>query len=394
MPRKKILPELGELLEPGINYIGGSRPYQARLRMSSTWTWTESYEQLVDAQAARAEKIVERRGNKRTKPSDITVPDLLAMWLRAKTGITDTSVERYTRSVAICSEAFTGLAVELGVAEIEEWMAERTGSPKTTNDVIGVVSQAYDMALRRSMAGFTMNPVRVAQKLKVHRDSRLATPLEHVHEIIEALPDHKRIAGHLAFEAGCRRAEIAGLRDVEVDYDRNQLHLNYQWRKRPRRGYGYEELKNHHRRTVPLPADSTLLARIREHLVAQGPTKTGAVLAGFDGRPISTQALTRTWQVARAAAGLPELDGWHVLRHAFGSWHLEHGENPANIAAWMGDTLETFTKHYGLRTGTAPTTNLGALAVQAGTQAREKRVKQVAGGGATVVDLGERRRNR
>lgn len=401
MRRKATPPSKPTLVAPGITWLPSGQ-YQARLKMSAEWTWVETFDTKQEAIDARAAKLLQRSAGSRRAPVTITVAELLDLWLAWRTGdLAPPSVERYTTSIGQLGAAFGPIAAtRLGVGEIEEWIsAQRLAGvgASTINNVVSPLSQAYDMALRRAMPGIVFNPVRIAKKAPVVREQRTAAKLVDVQTLIDALPDDRRIAGYLAWELGLRRAEICGL-TMDCIGDKT-VTVSRQWTKRPGRGYGFTDLKNHHRRAIPV-GNSQILRRIREHVVNQGGLgEHGAIIRGWDGRPVSTAGLTKTWQAALKRTDLPaDMDGWHTLRHAYGSHRLDQGENPANIARWMGHTLETFNRHYGRATDAAPTTDLGALSEQArddtGTSARGKRVADGTTGSAIVVDLAERRSRR
>ena len=63
-----------------------------------------------------------------------------------------------------------------------------------------------------------------------------------------------------------------------------------------------------------------------------------------------------TWHRACRELGIKGLT-FHATRHTFASKCLHAGATPQEVAAWLGDTLEVFYRHYahvieGLRDGT------------------------------------------
>lgn len=405
MPRKITPPDKPTAVAEGVLWLPSGR-YQARLRMGERM-WTDSYPTKDDAVAARAAKVLERNGGARIgEASRWTVGDLLARWFDHKSpSLSDASVITYERHIRHLGPLHAERAVRLDVIDVETWMATFMGagnSARTTGQIAGSLSQAFDMACRLYGRDFRMNPVRLAEKPTIPPPAdRMAPKPADVQAVIDAFPERFRIAPYLALELGLRRGEIAGLTVEHIDYDAGTVYVAHQWRRPRGEPAGFHPPKHNSYRTIPV-GESRILTRIREHLILQGgPGVLGTVLCGVrDRRPLFDTALDELWNAAAGMAG-SELDGYHKLRKAFASWHLDAGENPATVAMWLGDrSMTTFWRNYAKPdSAAAPKTDLAARGEAArrdeiGTSARGARVADGPETPSEVVDLASWRRRR
>src|SRR5262249_37744889 len=81
------------------------------------------------------------------------------------------------------------------------------------------------------------------------------------------------------------------------------------------------------------------------------------------------------WTPACKALGIKDLS-YHNLRHTFASKCLHRGATPQEVADWLGDTLEVFTRHYAHIIDDLKKDRRGLLARQDQDQARQDQESQ------------------
>ena len=148
-----------------------------------------------------------------------------------------------------------------------------------------------------------------------------------------------------------RRNELLALRWQDVDLDAARLRVELSLEQTKRHGLRFKAPKTRHgRRSVALP--STVVAELRAHWRSQqeqrmalGIGKAPAdsqVLATFDGKPRSPNAVTKEWTVAMAKAGMPRVT-LHSLRHTHASMLIASGMDILTISRRLGHASPTIT---------------------------------------------------
>src|SRR5262249_14444307 len=150
----------------------------------------------------------------------------------------------------------------------------------------------------------------------------------------------QRLRGHplytlasLALATGMRRNEMLALRWRDVDLDAGKLTIEQSLEQTPAHGNRVKAPKTRRgRRTISLPA--TIVTEVRRHWGAQQGQRLGSgmgrapadspVLAAYDGRPQSPNAITKAWPVAMAKIGMPAIT-LHSLRHTHASMLIASG---------------------------------------------------------------------
>jgi integrase len=216
---------------------------------------------------------------------------------------------------------------EIDVATIARFRAtliQANKSDKTINNILAVLSKALKYAEQAQVIARAP----AVGLLKVERPEIVAWSLEEYARLLEAarrLDPVWYTAVCLAGEAGLRIGEVRALdwrRDV--DLVAGTLTIN----KQTRRGETTTP-KGRTRRTVPMT--DTLLAALR----GLDQIRTGFVVRNLDGTAMSdNQTKYHCYRICRAA-GLPE-QGWHTLRHSYGTHAAMFGANPWKLMQWMG----------------------------------------------------------
>jgi site-specific recombinase XerD len=191
---------------------------------------------------------------------------------------------------------------------------------------------ARRLAAVRALLRFALGPGRVPEApLAPRRPRRLpdAPKTDEVDALLDALavPDggplalRNRALVELVYSAGLRSAEAVGLDLVDVDFEREQLHV---------RGKGGKE------RIVPLGEEAAyLLARyIHEARPALARGAENALFLSVRGRRLDTSTLRRVFAHP------------HRLRHAFATHLLEGGADLRTIQDLLGHSSLSTTQLY------------------------------------------------
>jgi|SRR5665213_929558 len=129
-----------------------------------------------------------------------------------------------------------------------------------------------------------------------------------------AMPEHLRLVVSLATWCQLRRAELLGLRRIDVDLTGATLRIE-QSRTVTMRGKSLvkEPKTAAGRRSIAIP--DFLVAEIERHIEQNtGPEPESLVFTGITGIPPTANVLQTAWQRARTSAGRPDLR-LHDLRH-------------------------------------------------------------------------------
>lgn len=233
--------------------------------------------------------------------------------------------------------------------------AGRTGlSSRSVHHLRAVVRNAFNQAVRWDL--IPRNPMLLTEPIR----ARAATEAVYL-EPGDAPAVLDAVAGDpllepivtLALGLGLRQGEILGLQWGDLD-TAGELHVRRQVQRvprvqdddGPRTEFQVVPLKTAmSKRDLPLPAFvADALGRHRERLVTDGllPLPSGLVFVRPDGRPLDGIAITRRFQAALAAAGLPTMR-FHDLRHSAASLLHAQGVPPKVAQAILGHSTVTTT---------------------------------------------------
>jgi integrase len=224
---------------------------------------------------------------------------------------------------------------ELDVQAIKARLKDK--KPKTVNNVLATLSKMLRVAKRlRVIPGL---PVDSFELLKVRSKAPVFYDFEEYGRLVAAAGEvDDRILSMvlLAGDAGLRPGEIVGLRQTDVKFGPNRLHVERQsWLgvvDTPKTNAGIRDLPMT-RRLAPV------LRRIR-HLGGD------ALLVQDGGRPVTTKAL-RGWLKRAQRRGQLEVTGnLYTLRHTFCSHVAMRGQPPKVLAELMGHEDIAVTNRY------------------------------------------------
>jgi integrase len=161
-------------------------------------------------------------------------------------------------------------------------------------------------------------------------------------------PGMLRLAILLGVDAGLRWEEISALNVTSILTAGSAMTIRI-WRTSDRKGRIHETTKNGEPREIPVASErlrKALAIRIREARLEHG------IDALLISRPDGSTARYEHWtrvllKGAVQAAGIyPEPQGWHDLRHTFGSRLAEQGVPTKMISTLMGHSEEDVTQIY------------------------------------------------
>jgi integrase len=183
------------------------------------------------------------------------------------------------------------------------------------------------------------------------RETPMLQP-DQARELLERLRGHPLYPlASLALATGMRRNEMLALRWQDVDLDAGRLTIEQSLEQTAAHGIRIKAPKTRRgRRTISLPAST--VAELRDHWRAQQEQRLALgigrspadspVLATFDGRPQSPNAVTKAWPVAMAAIGMGGVT-LHSLRHTHASMLIAAGMDILTISRRLGHSSPTIT---------------------------------------------------
>lgn len=311
-------------------------------------------------------------------PSNLTVNDLLNIWIKAATrDVEEGTASNYENAVRPARTRLGHkLLQELTEDDIEDliaWMLtegrRRGGKPGTPLGLrsvrltIGRLRAALNLAVRRHMVGRN-----VAEHTTISREQKknAAKPQvrpwteTEVRAFISAISEHRLFAVMLLALIANRPAEVCGLRwDEGVDLDTGAIAIantrtivydrskekgarNTVVEKGPKSDSG--------KRMLPAPAPVHRALRVfktlqaREKLAAgEAYEDSGYVLVDELGRPWKTDKLRREAYKLMDLAGVRKVRLYDA-RHACLSWMANNGVPDTVVSAWAGHSDLSFTK--------------------------------------------------
>lgn len=219
-------------------------------------------------------------------------------------------------------------------------------SPKTTANVLAVLSRALTIAERQGLV--SRNVARLVDPPRVIRHEISALALADVDAIRKAIAGDRLEALYLlALATGLRQGELLGLRWADWDKETQTIRVSYSLQRIDGEYRLVEPKTMRSRRTVVLPEFATAAlvkhrsAQLLERLAAGTETEDGLVFVSPEGRP-----LNRSW-VSHEFARIADRAGvdvtFHGLRHGQASLLVALGVHPRVIQERLGHSTVTMT---------------------------------------------------
>ena len=295
------------------------------------------------------------------EPSHLTVADFLARWLAdwATGNVSAKTAERYEQIIRRHVVPIIGAiqlqkmrAVTLG--ELYGRLLRGEGehptlSPRTVGHVHRVLHRAFRQAAEWELVG--QNVASLVRAPRVAAREIAIVPAEKLTTLLTGLRGSPVYSlAVLALGTGLRHGEMLALRWRDVDLDRGVLRVE-QSLEVTKAGIHFKSPKTHHgRRSVSLPAAvvTDLRNRWREQQeqrlalgIGKAPPET-LVFSRFDGEPMHPSQVTKAWQRAVKAAGMPTVT-LHALRHTHASQLIAAGVDVVSVSRRLGHGSPTIT---------------------------------------------------
>jgi len=309
-----------------------------------------------EAQVECAKLIAEAQGGGAVDPSRITLGDFLDRFLRdwVPLHLAARSVESYVGSLAHVRRHLGGRRLQAlrpaDLAALYATLARSGLAPSTIKRIHAIVHRALGQAklwglLRDNPAETAKPPTAKDQELEILQPDRARSLLAK----LQGGPLY--LLASLALASGMRRNEMLGLRWRDVDMDAGRLTVEQALEQTAEHGIRVKGPKTRHgRRTISLPPH--IVAALSSHWRAQqeqrlalGIGKAPAestVLATFDGKLMSPNAITKAWPRAMDEIGMSEIT-LHSLRHTHASMLIASGMDILTISRRLGHANPTVT---------------------------------------------------
>lgn len=212
------------------------------------------------------------------------------------------------------------------------------------NDAIEREREASEIA--NTKPRLTRNPWRAIETKGVRKKRAAYLQPEDWRRLIEKVRGTpKALAFGFGVLAGLRRGEIVNLRHVDIDLDRNILHVQ------PRTGeFAWRPKTDRSIRTLDISAE--LRELIEEHIASGFASQRYLIRGEGKDQPLGGTSIERWTREAYEAVGLRygmEGDGLtiHSTRHTFASWLVQAGVSPMVVAHLIGDSVAMVIDVYG-----------------------------------------------
>lgn len=312
-----------------------TKRYGQGLQWRASWPGHKS-QSFRTKKAAEAAELVMRTSRPDAAPSEVTVGELLDLWLPTKAGLSEggRSAVRggYNHAKSRWGDVLIG---DVETHEVESWLATLTYERKyrdrmqivpASRDLKGkarsALRGALQIAVNRGLLG--SNPAAgISLPNQERRDPRFLTPAQ-LADLATAAGDYGAMIRFLG-TTGLRIGECAGrvvgdVREVEPG----------RWRVR------VTKTKNRTARDVPIPA--SVVAALD---LARDPSKP--LFVSHTGGPINVRSWRRwVFKPAAEAAGLPSLHV-HDLRHTAASLMIASGADVKKVQQALGHKRASMT---------------------------------------------------
>lgn len=308
--------------------------------------------------------------------SSISTGAWLRAWLASRESLAPLTARGYGFHVRLYLEPMLGRypLVALRRVHVQEMFSKlarhgSTGqplSPNTLSRIRATLRSAMNAAIRHGL--IESNPATLLDLPRVRR-SRAVIWTEHQIQVwqrtgrrpkvavwtaaqtaafLTATADHRLYAAfHLVALRGLRRAEAAGLRWCDVDFDNRLLQVTHTTQYvNGTLVHCPPKTENSHRVVV---LDRTTIKELRRHRAVQiaeadarGVAPSGFVFTNRRGQPLRPDYLYREFVKAVAAAGLPPIR-LHDLRHGAASLSLQAGNDLKVIQDKLGHSSIVLT---------------------------------------------------
>ncbi|KAA3648860.1 MAG: site-specific integrase [Chloroflexi bacterium] len=154
----------------------------------------------------------------------------------------------------------------------------------------------------------------------------------------------------LAITTGMRQGELLGLKWVDLDWNRQTLHVRRQLKRRKGGGFRFASPKtNAGVRKLALGADTIQLLRVHQKLIREDKSKAGSkwkendmMFPSLVGTPTQPDKIINRFKRIASKAGLPEIR-FHDLRHTAASLMLNNNIPLLVVSRRLGHSKPSVT---------------------------------------------------
>jgi len=332
-------------------WASGHATWEASWYDTSGRRHTANYDTRAEAEAARAERLRERRLGGSADPTGgrVTLASWHERWsagrsVRPRTAERDEAIWRVHIEPALGERPLASLRR----SDIAAWVAGLSSAglaPATVTRCLAVLRACLSAAVADEL--ITASPAARVPAPRVDRAERRFLATAELASIEAAMDPHWRLVVPFGAATGLRIGELSGLVAGDLDLASGAVRVRHT----AIEVYGRRTLSTPKSRagtrTVPTiyPA---LAARLAGHVESRGLGRDDWLFAGERGGPMrSANWRTRVWLPALEAAGMAEPQPTpHSLRHtAIAAW-LASGVPVVRAAAWAGHSPRVLEQTY------------------------------------------------
>ena len=329
--------------------------FEARWYDAAGRRHSESYDTAAEADAARQERLRERRRGGSGDPTGgrMTLEAWWARW-QCTRSVTDSTRER-EEAIWRChiEPAFGGVRLaDLRRSDVGAWVAglRRTLAPATVVRSLAVLRKMLgDAVLEGLIAASPAASITLPPRARVER--RFLS-LDEIQRLQAAMDPWWSLVVPLAVTTGLRIGEIAALTVGDLRLASREVHVRATAIGVTRRVSGAEHRRQLQRpktmagdRVVPTITDE-LAERLSSHIDERGLSLDDWLFAGPHGGPMSPDNWrARVWRPAVERAGLADPKPTpHALRHTAVALWIGAGADRYTVCKWAGHTDASFTE--------------------------------------------------
>lgn len=284
-----------------------------------------------------------------------TVAEWSARWLAAGQVRKRTQAIRSNNFTIHINPILGGVSLSLlSVLQIEtaiaQWIAKKL-APNTIRQICADLSTCLGAAVRAGL--LTTNPAMVAKRPRGTRPKVTPFTVAELQRIIEASADRAttRVFALVA-GVGCRIGEALALEVTDFNNERETISITRTMAKDKTVGPTKTETGN---RTIAPPLIS--LPAMRAAIAGRS---SGPMFATVGGAHISPTNAQKYWEGLLKRLNLPYRN-MHQMRHSVATVHISNSVPPGDVAAYLGDRVETIVKTYLHPTGINPALTMNRL---------------------------------
>jgi integrase len=345
-------------LPPGVRrrvWPTGAVTYEARWYDSNGRRHSENFDTPAEADAARQEKVRERRRGGSGDPTGGNLP-LAAWWSRwERTRQVSDSTRARDESIWQChiEPVFGHVALaKVRPSDISAWKVDMS------NDLAAATVTRCLVVLKKMLADavaeglIAASPAAGVKPLRPDQIERRFLTLDELKRLEAATNRHWQLVVPFAITTGLRIGELAALRVADLRLAAREVVVRATAVGVPKRVSGAGERRQLHlpktvagERVIPTITDE-LAERLAQHIAERGLGLDALLFTGKQGGPMMPDNWrNRVWKpaVTRAQVADPQPTP-HALRHTAVALWIGAGADKLTVARWAGHTDSSFTE--------------------------------------------------